>query len=120
YCGTWVIGGLALFFLIRSVGGAPALSSIPFLGGTAAIGAIVAFLVFFSPGGLGAREASMYGLLTAVTPSSAALGATILNRISITLVELALFVVGIVLWRLRRRRGERYPMESRSQGATSP
>ena len=67
YCGTWLIGGLALYFLIRGVGGSAPLSSIPFLAGTAAIGAIVAVLVVFAPGGLGVREASMYGLLTTVT-----------------------------------------------------
>ena len=82
----------------------PGLATIPFLGGTAAIGAIVSVLVVFAPSGLGVREASMYGLLTAVTTSSAALGATILNRLAITLVEVALFAVGIAMWRLRERR----------------
>ena len=83
YCVTWLIGGLGLYFLIRSVGGPP-LSAIPFLGGTAAIGAIVAVLAVFAPSGLGVREASMYGLLIAVTTNTAALGATILNRLAIT------------------------------------
>jgi uncharacterized membrane protein YbhN (UPF0104 family) len=102
YCGTWLIGGLGLYFLIRSVGGAPHLTTIPFLGGTAAIGAIVAVLAIFAPSGLGVREASMYALLIAVTSGSTALGATILNRLTITIVELALFLAGIVVWRLRR------------------
>jgi glycosyltransferase 2 family protein len=120
YCGTWLIGGLALFFLIRSVGGSPALSTIPFLGGTAAIGAIVAVLVVFAPSGLGVREASMYGLLTAVTTSSAALGVTILNRLAITLVELALFSIGIAMWRLRQRRAARLePYVGDPEGSTS-
>ncbi len=111
YCGTWLIGGFGLYFLIRSVGDAPDLATIPFLGGTAAIGAIVAVLVVFAPSGLGVREASMYGLLIAVTTNSAALGATILNRLVITLVELVLFLVGIVGW---RRRAERAPRPEQS------
>ena len=46
----------------------------------------------------------MYGLLIAVTSESAALGATILNRLAITVVELALFGIGVVAWRLSRAR----------------
>jgi uncharacterized membrane protein YbhN (UPF0104 family) len=106
YCVTWLVGGLGLYFLLRSVGTDPGLASIPFLGGTAAVGAIVAVVAVFAPSGLGVREASMYGLLIAVTSKSAALGATILNRLTITLVELALFAAGVLMWRLARSRRE--------------
>jgi uncharacterized membrane protein YbhN (UPF0104 family) len=102
YCGTWVIGGFALYFMLRSVGAEVGLATIPFLGGVSAVGAIVAVLAVFAPSGLGAREASMYGLLLAVTTSGAALGATLINRLAITLVELVLFAVGVVTWRLGR------------------
>src|SRR6185312_488319 len=102
YCATWVLGGLALYLLIRSLGADPAWSTLPFLGGTSAIGAIVAVLVVFVPSGLGVREASMYGLLLAITNSGVALDATILNRLVITVVELALFGVGVLGWRGRR------------------
>jgi glycosyltransferase 2 family protein len=103
YACTWPLGGLALFFLIRSVGGDPAISSIPFLGGASAVGAIVAVLVIFAPSGLGVREASVYGLLLAVTAQGVALGAIVLNRLSITVVEAALLLVGVLLVRRRRR-----------------
>ncbi|NUR75163.1 MAG: hypothetical protein HOQ28_02610, partial [Thermoleophilia bacterium] len=53
---------------------------------------------------LGAREASMYGLLLAVTTSGPALGVTLLNRLAITLVEVLLFGAGLVSWRLTRSR----------------
>lgn len=106
YCCTWLLGGLGLYFLIRSVGADPGGSTIAFLGGTSAIGAIVAVVVVFLPSGLGAREASMYTLLLAVTSASAALDATILNRLVITAVELALFGAGLLGWRARRGRGE--------------
>jgi uncharacterized membrane protein YbhN (UPF0104 family) len=104
YCGTWLVGGLAVYFLLRSLGSDPGLATIPFLGGVAAVGAIVAVLVVFLPSGLGAREASMYGLLLAVTTSGPALGVTLLNRLAITVVELALFGAGVVTWRPRGRR----------------
>ena len=104
YCGTWVIGGFAVYFMLRSVGAEVGLETIPFLGGVSAVGAIVAVLAFFTPSGIGAREASMYGLLLAVTTSGAALGVTLINRLVITIVELALFAVGVVTWRLGRAR----------------
>jgi uncharacterized membrane protein YbhN (UPF0104 family) len=102
YCGTWLVGGVAVYFMLRSLGSNPGLATIPFLGGVSAVGAIVAVLAVFLPSGLGAREASMYGLLLAVTTSGPALGVTLLNRLAITLVELALFGAGVVTWRPRR------------------
>jgi len=105
YCGTWIIGGFAVYFMLRSVGAEVGLATIPFLGGVSAVGAIVAVLAVFAPSGIGAREASMYGLLLAVTTSGAALGVTLINRLAITIVELLLFAVGIVSWRLTRPRG---------------
>ncbi len=101
YCGTWLVGGTAVYFMLRSVGADVGLATIPFLGGVSAVGAIVAVLVVFLPSGLGAREASMYGILLAVTTSGPALSVTLLNRLAITVVELVLFGAGIVTWRGR-------------------
>jgi glycosyltransferase 2 family protein len=104
YAFSWLVGGAAFLFLIRAVGGDPGADSIVFLGGTAAVGAIVAVLSIIAPSGLGVREASMYGLVLAVASSGVALGAVVLNRIAITLVEAALLIVGALLWRRRRAR----------------
>jgi glycosyltransferase 2 family protein len=99
YCCTWLVGGTALFFLLRSVGGHPSAADIPYLGGIAAVSAIVAVLSLITPSGLGVREASMYGLLLAITSNGVALGVTVLNRLTITIVEAALLLVGAVAWR---------------------
>ena len=99
YSGTWIVGGLGLWLLLRSVGAHPDVGSIVFLGGVSAVGAIVAVLSFFAPSGLGPREASMYGLMLAVAGPGAALGATVLNRVAITLVEVLLLVVGGLILR---------------------
>ena len=101
YAGTWVLGGLALWLLLRSVGAHPEWASIVFLGGTAAVGAIVAVLFVFAPSGLGPREASMYGLLLALSTQGQALGAVALNRLALTAVELLLLLVGGLLLRDR-------------------
>jgi hypothetical protein len=102
YALTWIVGGAALLFLVRSVGGDAGAESIVFLGGAAAVGAIAAVLSLL-PSGLGAREALMYGLLLAVGSPGVALGAVVLNRIAITLVEAVLLLAGVVLWRRGRR-----------------
>jgi uncharacterized membrane protein YbhN (UPF0104 family) len=102
YAGTWVLGGVALWLLLYSVGARPEVASIVFLGGTAAVGAIVAVLFVFAPSGIGVREASMYGLLLAVATPGQALGAVALNRLALTGVELLLLLVGGLL--LRRSR----------------
>jgi glycosyltransferase 2 family protein len=106
YTLTWPLGGLALFFLLRSVGGDPDPLAIPFLGGASAVGAIVAVLAVFAPSGLGVREASVYGLILAVASEAAALGATILNRLAITVVEAALLAVAALTLRGKLGRGQ--------------
>jgi glycosyltransferase 2 family protein len=103
YALTWPLGGAALFFMLRALGGDPSVSEIPYLGGVSAVGAIVAVLAIFAPSGLGVREASMYGLLLAVTTEAIALGATVLNRLAITLVEALLLLVGALLIRRSRK-----------------
>jgi hypothetical protein len=106
YAGTWVLGGLALWLLLRSVGAHPAPSTIVYLGGTAAVGAIVAVLAFFAPSGLGVREETVYTLMLAIAPSGQALAATALNRVAITVVEVLLLVFGGLFLRVRERGGE--------------
>jgi uncharacterized membrane protein YbhN (UPF0104 family) len=99
YSGTWVVGGAALWFLLRSVGARPELAHVVFLGGVGAVGAIVAVVSVFAPSGLGPREASMYGLMLAVATKGEALGATVLNRVAITVVEVLLLLVGALVLR---------------------
>lgn len=113
YCFTWMIGGTALFFLVRSLGGNPSVADIPYFGGVAAVSAIVAFLSLITPSGLGVREASMYGLLLAVTTKGVALGVTVLNRLTITIVEGLLLLIGALM--LRYLPGRSRPVETASR-----
>jgi len=120
YAGTWVIGGLGLWLLLRSVGAQPAASTVVFLGGVSAVGAIVAVLAFFAPSGLGAREGSMYGLMLAITSSGTALSATLLNRVAITLVEVLLFLFGVLVLRRKERRGSRAASPAPAASGSGP
>jgi uncharacterized membrane protein YbhN (UPF0104 family) len=69
-----------------------------------AVGAIVAVLSIIAPSGLGVREASMYGLMLAVASGGAALGATVLNRVAITVVEALLLLAAALVRPLRTER----------------
>jgi hypothetical protein len=100
YAFTWLVGGAALYFLLRSVGGAPRVSEIPFLGGVSAVGAIVAVLVVIAPSGLGVREGSMVALLLAIVDEDIAVAAIVLNRLAITVVEAGLLIFGTLVFKL--------------------
>jgi len=115
YALTWIVGGAALWLLLRSVHAHPEPQSIVYLGGVAAVGAIVAVLVVIAPSGLGVREGTMYGLMLAVAPKGAALGATLLNRVAITLVELLLLLVGGAILRARSAGGDDEAVALREQ-----
>jgi len=104
YSFTWLVGGAAIWFLLRALGGDPSIADIPYLGGIAAVSAIVAVLSLITPSGLGVREASMYGLLLAITSNGIALGVTVLNRLTITVVEAALLLASALAWRYLPRR----------------
>jgi len=106
YSANWIVGGFALLFLVRSVGGDAGPEVAAYLGGTAAVGAIVAVLSVLAPSGLGVREASMYGLLLAVASPGVALGATVLNRLAITVVEAGLLGTAVLAWRKPREAPE--------------
>jgi uncharacterized membrane protein YbhN (UPF0104 family) len=99
YSFTWLVGGTAIWFLMRSLGDEPPLTDIPYLGGVAAVSAIVAVLSLVTPSGLGVREASMYGLLVAITSDGVAFGVTVLNRLTITFVEAVLLLAAALAWR---------------------
>jgi uncharacterized membrane protein YbhN (UPF0104 family) len=107
YSLTWVVGGVALWFQLKAVGGHPEAADVVFLGGVGAVGAIVAVISVFAPSGLGPREASMYGLMLAVSTEGAALGATVLNRVAITLVEVLLLFAGAFFLRGANEHEER-------------
>ena len=102
YAGTWVLGGVALWLMLRSVGAHPEVRRSSSSAERPRVGAMVAVLFVFAPSGLGVREASMYGLLLAVATPGQALGAVALNRLALAGVELLLLLVGGLF--LRRSR----------------
>ena len=103
YCGTWLLGGVAVYFLLRASAAIPASPRSRSSAASPPSARPSQCSRSSCQADSGAREASMYGLLLAVTTSGPALGVTLLNRLAITLVELALFAVGVATWRLGMR-----------------
>lgn len=97
----WLLAGLALWWMTRSVAEVPA-GSIGLFISVAALAMTVSYLALFAPGGLGVREAIYLGALAAI-PAVGAKGAIVvaLMRLAQTLVELALAGLGWLLLRGR-------------------
>jgi hypothetical protein len=102
YCVTWLVGGAALTALLAAVGGHPGVEAIAYLGGASAVGAIVAVVTVIFPSGLGVREGAVGAFMLALAPDSAVVGAVVLNRLAITIVEALLLAVAAGLSRTRR------------------
>jgi uncharacterized membrane protein YbhN (UPF0104 family) len=102
YCLTWLVGGAALTALLAAVGAHPGASAIAYLGGASAVGAIVAVVTVIFPSGLGVREGAVGAFMLALAPDSAVIGAVVLNRLAITIVEALLLAVAGALSRGRR------------------
>jgi uncharacterized membrane protein YbhN (UPF0104 family) len=102
YCVTWLVGGAALTALLASVGAHPGAAAIAYLGGASAVGAIVAVVTVIFPSGLGVREGAVGAFMLALAPDSAVVGAVVLNRLAITIVEALLLAVAAGLSRGRR------------------
>lgn len=96
----WLLAGLALWWMTRSVAEVE-VRSIGLFISIAALAMTVSYLALFAPGGLGVREAIFLAALSAV-PGVGAKGAVVvaLMRLAQTAVELGLAGVG---WRLLPR-----------------
>ncbi len=95
---TWLVGGAALTALLAAVGGASRRRArSPFLGGASAVGAIVAVVTVIFPSGLGVREGAVGAFMLALAPESAVVGAVVLNRLAITIVEALLLAAAAVV-----------------------
>jgi uncharacterized membrane protein YbhN (UPF0104 family) len=103
YAFTWVVGGAALTALLAAVGADPGIEAFAYLGGASAVGAIVAVITVIFPSGLGVREGAVGAFMLAIAPESAVVGAVVLNRLAITIVEALLLALAAGFSRGRRQ-----------------
>ncbi len=119
YSGTWILGGLALWLLLRSVGAHPDLESIVFLGGVGCGRRDRRGALRVRP--VGARAARGVDVRTDARgrERGAGPGATALNRVAITLVEVLLLLVGGLLLRGAGEVDDAEPPAPRRRSMTS-
>ncbi len=92
YCLCWLCSGLALFALLWGL--VPVtIAQLPLVIGAATLAWVVGFLSFFTPSGLGVREAVLVAALSTVYPLPTALVASLLHRVALTLAEMLVFLV---------------------------
>jgi hypothetical protein len=108
YSSGFVVSGLlhgaALFTVLSSLGPIP-LSSYPFVTGAYYLAAVAGAVLFFSPGGLGVREAILIAALPAVSGGSCAVAAAVLMRVLTLISEAVLTAVFVVAAARPRRSG---------------
>jgi uncharacterized membrane protein YbhN (UPF0104 family) len=94
----WIILGLALWMVVRSLGEiAPA--AMVFLIAATALSQSVGLLAVFAPAGMGVREGMLLVILGPVLGADTAAVAIVLSRLGQILADVLAAGVGIVLWR---------------------
>jgi hypothetical protein len=98
YLADLVIAGLATYELAQLITPLDSGDLLTVIGAFAA-SLVLSYVAFLLPGGLGAREAGMALLLSAVMPTAAAVGVALISRVAQILVEVATTLVAQVLVR---------------------
>ena len=92
YLMAWFVYGLGNFFVVKSVTSF-SIQYLPALIGIFSLSWVVGFVSFLTPGGLGAREATLSALLSIYMPISVAIIVSLLARLCWTIVELSGIII---------------------------
>jgi glycosyltransferase 2 family protein len=96
YAMTWVVAGVGVFFVARSVHELP-LSALPTIGSAQAFGYVAALVTLVAPAGLGIRDAAFAWAAKAALPShSFAVGAVIAIAVRALQTVVEVVYVGVV------------------------
>jgi uncharacterized membrane protein YbhN (UPF0104 family) len=102
YAATWLLSGLSLWLVARTIVDVPFAAGVVYLAGVSAVAAAVTVLAAFSPAGLGPREGAMFVLLAPIASRQGALEIAILSRVVVTAAEVVVLAVAAVPLRARR------------------
>lgn len=94
---SYILLGVAMYFLARGLNMQMPLTSITAIMATISVSAIAGYVAFFSMGGLGVREGTMFFMLKQFSGIEAALILPIVTRILLTVVELIMGVVALII-----------------------
>jgi uncharacterized membrane protein YbhN (UPF0104 family) len=92
YMVVWILGGITLYLLVRSVYPLPA-RSLPTVVGIWVLGGVVSHVAVLTPGGLGIKELTLAALLSSLAPMTIAIVVSVAARIWYSLNELLWFVL---------------------------
>jgi len=95
---AWIAYGLTLYFFAQGILGAPALSVLASVGSFTA-SYLVGLLLVFTPGGLGAREGTLYVLLAPSLGPAAAFVVMVGSRVLMTATEILAALITLPLAR---------------------
>jgi hypothetical protein len=96
YLFGYVPVGIGMYFLAKGIGMEIPFSSILPIIATLSVSFILGYIAFFSPGGLGIREGSMFVMLKQFSNIETALILPIAMRLIYIIIELLLGIIGII------------------------
>ncbi|MEP7368019.1 MAG: lysylphosphatidylglycerol synthase domain-containing protein [Dermatophilaceae bacterium] len=100
---SWLAAGLHIWLLATAEGLPATPRSFALATGGYALAWVVGFMVVFVPAGLGAREAVLVATLVGEVESGGVLAVVLISRLTLTLVDVGLGLVGLALMRVGRR-----------------
>ena len=98
FLGIWVAQIIGFYFLINSIYPID-ISKIVYIAASYTIAWFVGFIAPFAPGGLGVREGMMTLILSTIFPTPLAIAMSFIQRIWITIFEIAVFFIGLSIKR---------------------
>jgi len=97
YFFSYILLGVAMYFLARGLNMKIPLTSMIAIMATISVSAMAGYVAFFSMGGLGVREGTMFFMLRQFSGIEAALILPIATRILLTVVELFMGIVALII-----------------------
>ena len=94
---SYILLGVAMYFLASGLNMKMPLTSITAIMATISVSAITGYVAFFSMGGLGVREGTMFFMLRQFSGIEAALLLPIATRILLTAVELFMGIIALLI-----------------------
>jgi hypothetical protein len=97
YLLAYVPAGIGMYFLAKGIGMEIPFSSILPIIATLSVSLVLGYIAFFSPGGLGIREGTMFVMLKQFSNVETALILPIAMRLIYIIIELLLGIIGILV-----------------------
>lgn len=102
----WLAAGLQMWLLASDLGLPLTSANVVMCIGVSALAWAAGLLFIPAPAGVGVREAVTLAALTGTLPQGALLALVLLSRVLMVIADLTFALVGVTIWRMRKRTGE--------------